>query len=100
MTELSPIPKILLPRTEVTYSQIIPKIIWQTMKTNIVPGIMKEYSDSWIEKNPEYEYRFFDDDDIYHFVKKEFPDYTRAYNKIKLGVVKADFWRYLIIYKY
>jgi mannosyltransferase OCH1-like enzyme len=70
------------------------------MKTNIVPKVMKEYSDSWIERNPEYEYRFLDDEDIWRFIRNEFPQYMDGYKKIKHGAVKADFWRYLIIYKY
>ena len=94
------IPKFLSPRVMAAYDQRIPKIIWQTMKTNIVPQVSSDSSSSWIDKNPEYEYRFFDNNDIYEFIKKEFPQYLRAYRKIKHGAVKADFWRYLIIYKY
>src|SRR6266487_5699784 len=100
MTNFYTIPKHLLSRTGPAYDQRIPKIIWQTMRTNVVPKIMKDYSDSWIEQNPEYEYRFFDDNDIDQFIVKEFPEYTSAYKKIKHGAVKADLWRYLIIYKY
>jgi hypothetical protein len=61
---------------------------------------MKDYVDSWITKNPEYEYRFFDDQDVQNFLKKHFSDYYKVYNKIKFGSSKADLWRYLIIYKY
>ena len=100
MTNFYTIPKHLPSRTSAAYDQQIPKIIWQTMKRNFVPKIMKEYSDSWIEQNPEYEYRFFDDNDVDQFIAKEFPEYISAYRKIKYGAVKADLWRYLIIYKY
>ena len=61
---------------------------------------MKDYSNSWIEQNPEYEYHLFDDNDINQFIVKEFPEYVSAYKKIKQGAVKADFWRYLILYRY
>lgn len=94
------IPKVLPPREEVKYEQEIPKIIWQTMKSNQVPAILKEYADTWIEKNPEYEYRFFDDNDIIEFISSHFPTYLEAYLKIKYGASKADLWRYLIMYKY
>lgn len=100
MTDFYTIPKHLPPRTAPTYDQRIPKIIWQTMKTDSVPKIMKDYSDSWIEKNSEYEYRFFDDQDIDRFIDKEFPEYISGYKKIIHGAVKADLWRYLIVYKY
>lgn len=96
----SAIPKVLSPREEPGYEQEIPKIIWQTMKSNQVPAFMKEYADTWIDKNPEYEYRFFDDDDIVDFISNDFPSYLEVYKKIKYGASKADLWRYLIMYKY
>ena len=100
MSELVSIQKLLLPRGTKNYSQKIPKIIWQTMKSNEVPPFMKHYADSWIELNPEYEYRFHDDIDIINFIKNDFPEYLEGYNKLKYGASKADLWRYLIIYKF
>ncbi len=100
MTELAIIPKLLVARDKMEYVQKVPKIIWQTMKTNEVPIFMKNYADSWIDLNPEYEYRFCDDDDIVDFLKADFPEYLDGYNKLKYGASKADLWRYLIMYKY
>ena len=100
MSDLVSIQKLLLPRITNNYSQKIPKIIWQTMKSNEVPPFMKAYADSWTELNPEYEYRFHDDDDIIHFIRNDFPEYLDGYNKLKYGASKADLWRYLIIYKF
>ena len=100
MTTYEIIPKVLPAHDLKGYVQKIPKIIWQTMKTNRVPVFMKNYADSWTELNPEYEYRFYDDDDIIDFIKTDFPDYLEGYKKIKYGASKADLWRYLVIYKY
>lgn len=100
MTELAIIPKLLVARDKMEYVQKIPKIIWQTMKTNEVPVFMKNYADSWIDLNPEYEYRFCDDGDIIDFLKADFPEYLDGYHKLKYGASKADLWRYLIMYKY
>jgi len=100
MNEFAIIPKLLLPRHLIEYEQKIPKIIWQTMKTNQVPVFMQRYADSWINLNPEYEYRFCDDNDIVDFLKKDFPEYLEGYQNLKYGASKADLWRYLIIYKY
>jgi Glycosyltransferase sugar-binding region containing DXD motif len=100
LTERVKLPKALPPRARKAYNQFIPKIIWQTAKSNLVPSTIADYCHSWIEKNPEYEYRLFDDRGIYEFIRQEFPNYLRAYNKIKHGAVKADLWRYLIVYKY
>jgi hypothetical protein len=100
MSEYTTIPKMLQPRNIIEYTQKVPKIIWQTMKTNHVPVFIKTYADSWIKLNPEYEYRFFDDDDIMNFLKTDFPNYLEGYQKLKYGASKADLWRYLIMYKY
>jgi mannosyltransferase OCH1-like enzyme len=100
MSELVIIPKHIAPRTSVDVKQRIPRIIWQTMKTNEVPAVLKSYADTWINLNPEYEYRFSDNEDILNFIEKEFPEFLTAYHKIKYGASKADLWRYLVLYKY
>jgi|GEM_PF-1658550 len=100
MTEFAIIPKLLPVRDSIWYSQKIPKIIWQTINTNRVPDYIKSYADSWIGLNPEYEYRFFDDNDIITFISTDFPDYLDGYKRLKYGASKADLWRYLIIYKF
>ena len=85
MAKFALIPKYLMPRASSEYRQKIPKIIWQTMKTNKVPIFMKRYSDSWIELNPEYEYKFYDDADIIEFIEIHFPSFLEGYKKIKYG---------------
>ncbi len=100
MTEFVDIPKVVAAREEMEYQQKIPKIIWQTMKTNRVPVLMKSYADTWMDLNPEYEYRFCDDEDIIDFIKTCFPEYLEGYKRLKFGASKADLWRYLIIYRY
>jgi hypothetical protein len=100
MSEFATIPKTLAPRLKPEVTQKIPRIIWQTMKTNKVPVFMKNYADSWIDLNPEYEYRFHDDEDILNFLETDFPDFLEGYKKLKFGASKADLWRYLIIYKF
>ena len=100
MSTFSLIPKRVPAKQDTDYHQKIPKIIWQTMKSNYVPHVLKEFANTWIEKNSEYEYRFCDDDDIIGFLKNHFPHYLEGYKKIKYGASKADLWRYLIIYEY
>jgi hypothetical protein len=100
MSNLYIIPKFLVPRIRSTYRQRIPKTIWQTMKTNAVPAIMREWAHTWIKLNPEYHYNFVDDDGIEMFIRSSFPDYLQAFEKLKHGASKADLWRYLVIFKY
>jgi mannosyltransferase OCH1-like enzyme len=100
MSNLDIIPKFLVPRIRSTYRQRIPKTIWQTMKSNVVPAKMREWADTWIKLNPEYQYNFVDDDGIGMFIRSSFPDYLQAFEKIKHGASKADLWRYLVMFKY
>jgi hypothetical protein len=100
MSQFVIIPKVVKPRSKNGYNQKIPKIIWQTISTNRVPSYIKSYADSWIDLNPEYEYRFMDDNDLLQFLKNDLPEYVDGYNQLKYGASKADLWRYLIIYKY
>ncbi|WP_203583454.1 glycosyltransferase family 32 protein [Paludibacter sp. 221] len=52
------------------------------------------------EKNPEYEYHFYDDDKILEFFAEEFPpEYLEAYKRLTIGAAKADFFRYAVLYK-
>jgi inositol phosphorylceramide mannosyltransferase catalytic subunit len=50
--------------------------------------------------NPDYEYRFYDDDAIEKFIADEFnQEVLKQYQKITIGAAKADFFRYAILLK-
>jgi len=81
-------------------SQKIPKIIIQTNEKNLVPVEMKKSMQHLIEMNPEYEYKYFDNNDVLVYLKENFPErIVAAYNKLKPGAYKADFFRYCILYE-
>jgi mannosyltransferase OCH1-like enzyme len=80
----------------------IPKNIYQTHKSmeyiKSKPEIYKAVQ-SWQIYN-DYNYRFFTDLECEEFIKTNFDrDVLLAYNKCPLAVMKADLWRYCIIYK-
>lgn len=82
---------------------VIPKIIWQTYKDPFdqLQPYMINTVNSWKQNNPEYEYRYMDDIEVLKFVKKEFgEDWYQIFIDCPLGVMRADIWRYMIIYKY
>ena len=89
------------------HTQKIPYNIIQTFKTRDVPISMWSNSNKWISLNPEYNYLFFDDDDINRYIDNYNYDnitiskynFKKAYNKIKPGAGKADLFRLLIIYE-
>jgi len=85
----------------------IPRVIYQTFKTALVPDAMFRAASSWIERNPDFAYEFFDDARLYGYVE-EFPcagfpfdnaQLRQAMTKIKPGAGKADLFRYLLLYR-
>lgn len=80
-------------------SQLIPRHIYQTMKSKIVPKQMKNAIDTWIQLNPDYTYHFYDDERCRDFIKTSFPKRVLdAYDSLIPGAFKADLWRYCLLY--
>jgi mannosyltransferase OCH1-like enzyme len=83
--------------------RLIPKKVYYTFKNdNLTTDIL-----NIIEHNkkicPDYEFIFYDNNKCDLFIKDNFSnDIYTAYNKINpnLGAMKADFWRYCILYLY
>ena len=87
--------------------QKIPYNIFQTFKYRDVPVSMYENCNKWIKLNPEYNYYFYDDKEMFEYVNKSHfkgfaynkQVFLKAFNKIKPGAGKADLFRLLIIYE-
>lgn len=79
----------------------IPKVIYQTYSSKSkIPWLAKYHIKQMRRMNPDYEYRFFDDNAIDSFIREEFNSETYAqYLKINIGAAKADFFRYAILLK-
>ena len=78
---------------------MIPKKIFQTFETKDVPFGMSKALVSWQEKNPTWEYKFFDKNDRVDFIKKNFnKEVLTAYKTLIPGAFKADLWRYCVLY--
>ena len=78
----------------------IPKIIHQTWKSRDLPENYKKYSNSWKNKHPEWEYKFYDDDDCIQFMSFYYPQFLNCYNSLEIPVMKADMFRYLVLYQF
>lgn len=50
--------------------------------------------------NSDFEYLFFDDEKIYDFTRKYFPEYQFMFDSFRFKIQKYDFFRYLAIYYY
>lgn len=78
----------------------IPKVIYQTYKTSRLPLIFKWHIYWLKKKNVDYNYQFYDDNRVDRFILNEFGEYIyNLFKSINIGAVKADFFRYAILYK-
>jgi hypothetical protein len=81
----------------------IPKIIWQTYKDDLdgASDQLKKCVNSWVVNNKGYEHRYYNDYDAGQLILKDYgPDWYDLFNTVPLGVIRADIFRYLVIYKY
>lgn len=79
-------------------SDYIPLKIWQTYKNDKLPEKAKECQSSW-KNQKNYHYQFMNDPQIEAFMKENFsPKIVQTFKRLPLGVMKADMWRYCVLY--
>ena len=77
----------------------IPARIIQTGGSNNLPLLARAAEASLRCLNPNFEYRFFDDDDVIAFIDKEFPEYREVFDSFPFRIQKYDFFRYLAVFR-
>lgn len=93
------VPSYISPRVTSNITTKIPKIIHQTFSTHLLPNVLLNAIKTWIDRNPEYEYRYYDDGDQRKFIEKHFDERVlKAYDKLIPGAYRADLWRYCVVY--
>lgn len=78
----------------------IPKRIIQTNKSLDLPLLEKAAVANIRLLNPDYEYMFFDDQQVEEFIDKEFPEYRSVFDSFPVRIQRYDLFRYLAIYRY
>lgn len=81
----------------------IPKIIWQTYKDDLdkTGEQIQRCVKSWKTMNKNYEHRYYNDAQAAELILKDFgKEWYDLFNNVPLGVIRADIFRYLVIYKY
>jgi mannosyltransferase OCH1-like enzyme len=79
----------------------IPKIVFQTSRSRCITPQLYELTTRWRFKG--WSYYFYDDNAIMrllHEESEEFPHLKLLTRCIDYGTIKADLWRYLILWKY
>jgi len=82
---------------------MIPKTVWMTHedKYENLPSYIHDTFQTWKDLNPDYNFIYFDSEQRKNFVLNEYgKEWLQRYNKSTSGVMQADIWRYLIVYKY
>jgi mannosyltransferase OCH1-like enzyme len=82
----------------------IPKNIYQTHKSinyiNTKPKLVKAIR-SWLKYSNEFNHFFYNNQMCDDFIKNNFDEKVyKAYLMLPIDVMKADLWRYCVIYKY
>jgi mannosyltransferase OCH1-like enzyme len=82
---------------------VIPKIIWQTYELPYedLSDEIKHGPKLWMEKNPDWSYRYMDAKQREEFVLKEYgQEWLEIFNNCPLGVMKANIWRFMVLCSY
>jgi mannosyltransferase OCH1-like enzyme len=80
----------------------IPRIIHQTFYDRKLPPELQASTEALRQRNPGWEYRFYDDADIVDFIRTAYGERMLAcYQRIdkRYGATRADLFRYLLMYK-
>jgi len=74
--------------------------IIQTWKTHDVPPLYQPLVKKVRDLNPDWNYMFFDDNEIVTFIKTKMPEHYNTFVHLKHKIQQLDFFRYLVIYYY
>ena len=79
----------------------IPRMIWQTSRTRELTEEALGCRDLWLERSPGWAYRLMDDTEAREFVHDCYEgEVARTYDTFPLGVMRADFWRLLVLHQF
>ena len=78
----------------------IPKRIIQTGKHAEQPLKNRAMMANVRLLNPDYEYLFFDNENVRAFLQQEFPQYVPVFEAFPYPIQRYDFFRYLAVYRY
>jgi mannosyltransferase OCH1-like enzyme len=78
---------------------MIPRLLCQTWRSATLPEAARRLQAGWRSRNPEFTYRFYDDAACRAVVAAAFPDYLADYDRLPVPVMRADVFRYAVIFR-
>jgi hypothetical protein len=79
-------------------AESFPHVIHQSYKTDELPPHWRDTPATWREFHPEYEYRFWTDEDNRRLVETQYPHLLDAYDAFPYGIERADLARLLVLH--
>lgn len=77
---------------------MIPPILHQTWKNRDLTPLFTECQERWLRLHPDYEYCFYNDNEIREVVKKYTPQYLKFFDSMNHQIERVDFFRYVILW--
>ncbi len=80
----------------------IPFVVYQTFKNDNLPESILNLIEHNKRICPKFDFKFYTDEQVDAYIKEKFDERTyQAYKTINpiIGAMKADFWRYCVLYK-
>ena len=74
--------------------------IIQTWKSRELPSQYIPFYENLMKHKHNWNYLFFDDNDIVEFIKNKMPAYYEFFKNLQFKIQQIDFFRYLVIYYY
>jgi len=78
----------------------IPRRIIQTGKSLDLPLLSKAAAANVRLLNPDFEYLFFNDEQVETFIDEHFPEYRSVFHSFRVPIQRYDFFRYLAVYHF
>lgn len=78
----------------------IPRRIIQTARRRELPPLARAAARNLRLLHPDWEFLFFDDDEVLHFVTTEFPRYRGVFDSFPHRIQRYDFFRYLAVLRH
>src|SRR2546426_1369956 len=79
--------------------QLIPTRIIQTAKHRDLSLKQRAMTTNLRLLNPDYDYLFFDNEDVERFIDREFPQHRHVFDSFRFPIQRCDFFRYLAVYR-
>jgi inositol phosphorylceramide mannosyltransferase catalytic subunit len=77
----------------------IPKRIIQTGKHRTLSLKQRAMTTNLKLLNPDFEYVYFDDQDVQRFIDSEFPEHRKMFDAFRFPIQRFDFFRYLAVFR-